>query len=80
MSKIQILWVAPAFRAFGSGDVLTAENLEAAGYPVEHLLVAGEAQVVDDDAEVTVTLESLPAPEPEPAAEPEPPAKGAKKA
>lgn len=65
MSKIQILWVAPAFRAFASGDVLTSENLEAAGYSVDHLIDAGEAQILDDAASVTVTL-----PEPEPA-EPE---------
>lgn len=67
--KVQILWAAPAERRYGSGDVLTEANLEAAGLSVEQLLDAKEAQILDDKAKVTRTLDPLPEPEPEPAAE-----------
>lgn len=45
--KIQILWVLPAERRFGSGDILTSAELLAFGIDPKDLLAAGEAQVIE---------------------------------
>jgi hypothetical protein len=45
--KVQVLWVPPAERRFGSGDILTAEELAAFGVDAATLLDAGEAQIVE---------------------------------
>lgn len=45
--KIQVLWVPPAERRFGSGDILTSDELAALGVSAEALLAAGEAQVIE---------------------------------
>lgn len=46
--KIQILWASPAERRFGSGDVLTTEQLAEYGYDAGALLAMGDAQVVEE--------------------------------
>lgn len=45
--KIQILWVLPAERRFGSGDILTAEQQAEFGIDAQALIAAGEAQAID---------------------------------
>lgn len=47
--KIQILWVPPAERRFGSGDILTDAELIALGGNPQALLDAGEAQILEAD-------------------------------
>lgn len=47
--KIQILWVPPAERRFGSGDILTSEELQALGVDPHALLEAKEAQILEAD-------------------------------
>ena len=47
--KLQILWVPPAERRFGSGDVLTVEELAAFGVDAATLLDAQEAQIIEHD-------------------------------
>jgi hypothetical protein len=44
--KVQVLWVAPSERRFGSGDILTSAELAAFGVDAATLLAAGEAQVI----------------------------------
>lgn len=46
--KLRVLWVIPAERRFGSGDILTSGELKAFGVDPAHLLEAGEAEVVED--------------------------------
>lgn len=48
--KVQILWVPPAERRFGSGDILTADQLKEFGVSAQDLLDAGEAQVIEAPA------------------------------
>lgn len=50
--KIQVLWVLPSERRFGSGDILTVDELAAFGVSADALLVAGEAQIVEPLANV----------------------------
>ena len=50
--KIQILWVMPAERRFGSGDILTAEQQAELGIDAKVLIAAGEAQPVDTGNEI----------------------------
>ena len=45
--KVQVLWVPPYERRFGSGDILTSEELAAFGVDAAALLEAGEAQIVE---------------------------------
>lgn len=45
--KVQVLWVTPSERRFGSGDILTSEELAAFGVDAAALLAAGEAQLVE---------------------------------
>ena len=47
--KIQILWVPPAERRFGSGDILTLAELAAFGVDAQTLLDAGEAQLIEHE-------------------------------
>jgi len=47
--KLQILWVPPSERRFGSGDFLTDKELAAFGVDAAALLAAGEAQVIEPD-------------------------------
>lgn len=47
--KVQVLWVPPSERRFGSGDILTSEELVALGVSAADLLAAGEAQVIEAD-------------------------------
>lgn len=47
--KIQILWVPPAERRFGSGDILTLAELAAFGVDAQTLLDAGEAQMIEPE-------------------------------
>lgn len=51
--KIQILWVMPAERRFGSGDILTAEQQAEFGLDAKFLIAAGEAQLIAPAAETT---------------------------
>jgi hypothetical protein len=44
--KVQVLWVLPSERRFGSGDILSSEELAAFGVDAADLLAAGEAQIV----------------------------------
>ncbi|NBW09769.1 MAG: hypothetical protein EBR82_17270 [Caulobacteraceae bacterium] len=46
--KIQVLWVPPAERRFGSGDILTEEELSVFGISASDLLACGDAQIVED--------------------------------
>lgn len=48
--KIQVLWVPPGERRFGSGDILTVEELAAMGVDAQQLLDAGDAQVISPAA------------------------------
>lgn len=45
--KIQILWVPPAERRFGSGDIFSDAELLEFGVDPQALLDAGEAQILD---------------------------------
>lgn len=45
--KIQVLWVQPSERRFGSGDILTRAELEEFGMDVDEMLGAKEAQILD---------------------------------
>lgn len=45
--KLQILWVPPAERRFGSGDILTVKELAAFGVDAATLLDAKEAQIIE---------------------------------
>lgn len=47
--KLQVLWVPPSERRFGSGDILTAEELAAFGVDAATLLADGEAQIIEPD-------------------------------
>jgi hypothetical protein len=47
--KIQVLWVPPAERRFGSGDIMTDAQLRELGVDPQALLDAGEAQILEDD-------------------------------
>lgn len=47
--KLQVLWVPPSERRFGSGDILTSEELAAFGVDAATLLDAGEAQIIEPD-------------------------------
>jgi hypothetical protein len=49
--RVQVLWVPPAERRFGSGDILTAEELAAFGEDAATLLSRGDAQVLDPPTE-----------------------------
>ena len=51
--QIQILWVMPAERRFGSGDILTAEQQAEYGLDAKFLIAAGEAQLIAPAAETT---------------------------
>lgn len=46
--KLQVLWVPPSERRFGSGDILTDKELAAFGLDAATLLAAGEAQVIPE--------------------------------
>lgn len=46
---LQVLWVPPSERRFGSGDFLTDKELAAFGVDAATLLEAGEAQVIEPD-------------------------------
>lgn len=47
--KIQVLWVPPAERRFGSGDILTVAELAAFGVDAQALIDAGEAQRIEPE-------------------------------
>lgn len=47
--KVQVLWVPPGERRFGSGDILSSGELAAFGVDAAALLAAGEAQLVEFD-------------------------------
>lgn len=46
--KVQILWVSPAERRFGSGDILTSDQLAEFGLSASDLLSSGDAQIIEE--------------------------------
>lgn len=47
--KVQVLWVPPSERRFGSGDIMTSGELAAFGVDAAALLLAGEAQLIEPE-------------------------------